>query len=249
MNAMKTSFLSQRKSSSTSISASVITFIFLIFSLFSCKDNIRVHPEEVEMTWNFATGKEGWEGDFADYPVGEEAFYELIFEHDTLPAPLNRNHFALKLSGNNHSDDLFMFVKRKVTGLEPNMVYYVTFTVEFASDVPNGMMGAGGSPGESVYVAAGAALQEPIKVAGPDNYYGMNIKKSNQSQSGEDMLVIGNFANGTDKPVYTLKTVSNEKPFHVTSGPNGDLWIIIGTDSGFEATTTIYYNSINVKFF
>jgi hypothetical protein len=246
---MKTSFLSLKKSSCNLISTAAIIFTILILFLCSCKDNIREHPEEVEMTWNFATGKEGWEGDFADYPLGEEAFYELVFEHDTLPAPLDRTHYALKLSGNNHSDDLFMFVKRKVTGLEPDMVYYVTFTVEFASDVPNGMVGAGGSPGESVYVTAGAALEEPIKVAGPDNYYGMNIKKSNQSQNGEDMLVIGNFANGTDQPVYTLKTVSNEKPFHVTTDSRGELWIIIGTDSGFEATTTIYYNSIAVKLF
>jgi hypothetical protein len=249
MNAMKTSFPSQRKSSRTPILSLLISCTFLIIFLLSCKDNIREHPEEVEMTWNFATGKEGWEGDFSDYPVGEEAFYELVFEHDTLPEPLNRGHYALKLSGNNHSDDLFMFVKRKVTELEPNTVYYVTFTVEFASDVPKGMMGVGGSPGESVYVAAGAALLEPKKVAGPNNYYGMNISKSDQSRNGDDMIVIGNFANGTDKPVYTLKTVSNEKPFHVTSSPEGELWIIIGTDSGFEATTTIYYNSIKVKFF
>jgi hypothetical protein len=249
MNVMKTSFLSQRKSSCTPILTLLLSCTFLLFFLYSCQDNIREHPEEVVMTWNFATGKEGWEGDFADYPVGEEAFYELVFKHDTLPAPLDRSQYALKVSGNNHSDDLFMFVKRKVTGLEPNMVYYVTFTVEFASDVPKGMMGVGGSPGESVYVTAGAVLNEPLKVAGPDNYYGMNIKKSDQSRNGEDMVVIGNFANGTDKSEYTLKTVSNEKPFHVTTSPNGELWIIVGTDSGFEATTTIYYNSIKVKFF
>ena len=227
-----------------------LCYIFLLLvTAMSCKDNIRVHPEEVEITWKFTSGTEGWVGDFADYPVGEEELYELEFSHDTLPSPLDKSKMALRLSGNNHSDDLFMFVKKKVSGLQPDMVYYVTFTLEFASDVPDGMAGTGGSPGESVYIAAGATLDEPVKVADQNNYYGMNIKKVNQSKNGDDMIVLGNFANGTDKQEYTLKTVSNEKPFHVTTGPDGSLWIIAGTDSGFESRTTIYYNSIKVKFF
>ena len=35
--------------------------------------------------YNFATSQNGWTGDFADYPMGEEVFYELSFSHDTLP--------------------------------------------------------------------------------------------------------------------------------------------------------------------
>jgi hypothetical protein len=223
--------------------------VAVFFILFACKDKNRIHPDPVEFSWDFSMGTEEWTGDFSDYPVGEEEFYELVFEHDTLPHPLDRSQKALKLSGNNHSDDLFMFIKRKIMGLEPNTVYYVTFTIEFASDVPDGMMGVGGSPGESVYIAVGATIAEPLKVANQENYYDLNISKVNQSQNGDDMVVIGNFANGTDQPVYTLKTLSNKNPFHVTSGPNGELWIIAGTDSGFEATTTIYYNSIKVNLF
>jgi hypothetical protein len=251
MNAMKSNFPSH-PFHKKAIFIHLLPVIFMctfLFFLSSCRDNIRVHPEEVTLSWNFANSTEGWTGDFADYPIGEEDFYELVFEHDTLPPPLDNSQMALKLSGNNHSDDLFMFVKKKVSGLEPNTIYYLTFTVEFATNVPNGTMGTGGSPGESVYVAAGATITEPVKVADQNNYYGMNISKCNQSRNGDDMVVIGNLANGTDQPVYTLKTVSNEKPFHVTSGPEGEMWIIIGTDSGFEATTIIYYNSIKVRFF
>ena len=223
--------------------------VALLIALFACKDKNHDQPPPMEFLWDFSTGTDGWTGDFADYPVGEEEFYELVFEHDTLPNPLDQNQFALKLSGNNHSDDLFMFAKKKISGLEPTTVYYVTFTIEFATDVPDGTMGVGGSPGESVYVKAGASVTDPRKVIGEDNFYRMNIDKNNQSQNGEDMVVIGNFANGTDQFVYTLKTVSNEKPFRVTSDDFGNLWLIIGTDSGFEATTTIYYNKVKVEFY
>ena len=206
-------------------------------------------PEPVTFAFTFNSGAEGWTGDFADYPVGEEDFYELLFEHDSLPTPLDENDGALKMSGNNHSDDLFMFVKRKVSGLLPNTEYNVTFTLEFASNVADNTMGAGGSPGESVYVKAGATRTSPGKIPDTENFYRMNIDKENQAQGGDDLLLLGDFSNDTDKAVYTLKTLTNATPMTVTSDENGELWIIAGTDSGFEATTTIYYNSIKVEFF
>lgn len=221
----------------------------ILLALFACSDKNLKQPDPVEFYFDFADGTEGWTGDFADYPVGEEEFYEQVFEHDTLPKPLDQNQMAIKQSGNNHSDDLFMFMKRRVNGLEPNTVYYITFTVEFASNVPDEAMGAGGSPGESVYVKAGASVAEPGKVVDDENFYRMNIDKNNQAQNGEDMVVIGDFSNDTNQAVYTLKTVANESPFGAETDENGNLWLIIGTDSGFEATTTIYYNTIKVECF
>ncbi|WP_372948670.1 hypothetical protein [Mariniphaga sp.] len=226
-----------------------IAAIAVLVVLFACSDKNLNQPDPVEFYFDFAQGTDGWTGDFADYPVGEEHFYDLVFEHDTLPEPLDQNQFALKLSGNNHSDDLFMFAKRKVSGLEPNTVYYINFTLEFATNVPDGTMGAGGSPGESVYIKAGATTTEPKKEKDGDNFYRMNIDKNNQSQNGEDMVVIGDFSNDTDLEEYTLKSVSNESPFGAATDENGNLWLIIGTDSGFEATTTIYYNSVKVECF
>jgi hypothetical protein len=214
----------------------------------ACSENVE-RPVPVTFTYTFNTGTEGWTGDFADYPVGEEDFYELLFEYAMLPAPLNESKGALKMSGNNHSDDLFMFIKKKVTGLQPNTEYKVTFTLEFASDVADNTMGAGGSPGESVYVKAGATRTNPGKIPGNDNFYHMNIDKGNQAQDGADMLLLGDFSNDTNTAVYALKTVSNATPQVVTADENGELWIIAGTDSGFEATTTIYYNSVKVEFF
>lgn len=223
----------------------------LIFVLLACdnNDDDDMPDETVDYTFEFTDDAEGWEGDFADYQAGQADRYELIFEYSTLPAPLDEDEGALALSGTNLSDDLFMFIKRKVTGLNPNTTYNATFRVEFASDVPDGMAGVGGSPGESVFIKAGATQTEPVPVIDDQSqYYRMNIDKGNQSQGGADVAVIGDFSNDTDQELYTLKTVSNESSFIVASDENGELWLIVGTDSGFEGTTTIFYNTITVEF-
>lgn len=223
--------------------------ILLSFIVISCsKDDDYVLP--VDYDFSFKTDAEGWVGDFADYPNDPdvENFYELAFSHSTLPAPLNTSEGALKQSGNNHSDDLFMYVKRKITGLEPNKTLNVSIEIEIASDAAAGSVGVGGSPGESVYIKAGATTQEPLKILdNTDNYFRMNISKDNQGQGGTDMKVIGDFSNGTDLNNYALKTLKTASPISVQADANGELWIIVGTDSGFEATTTIYYNSIKVN--
>lgn len=221
----------------------MIFSLLLLMGVLSCSDKTE-EPVPITFTYEFDAGTEGWEAGFADYPVGEEEFYELSYQHSTLPAPLEETNGAYKMRGNNHSDDLFMFVKRKVTGLAPNTQYKVEMRVQFATNIPDGMSGVGGSPGESVYIKGGASTHEPDRVVDNLNWYRMNIDKANQSQSGDNMAVLGDFSNDTDLDEYILKMVSNETPFTASSDENGEMWFIVGTDSGFEATTTIYYNKI-----
>lgn len=219
----------------------------VIITMVACKQDSYIEREPMEFTFDFSGGANGWTGDFADYPVGEKSAYELKFEISTLPEPLNQNETSLMLSGTNMSDDLFMFLKKKLTGLKENATYNIKFTIEFASNVPDGLLGIGGSPGESVYVKAGAADVEPAPEEDDANFFRMNIDKGNQANDGDDMKVLGDFSNDTDQDVYTLKTLSNENPMTVTADSNGELWIIVGTDSGFEGNTTIYYNEIEVE--
>lgn len=221
----------------------------LLFTLAGCeKDGNLIDPKE--FTFTFINNTEGWVGGFADYPnePNVEDFYELEFSHSTLPSPLNTSEGALRQSGNNHSDDLFMFVKKKLTGLAPNANYKIAIEIEIATNAKSGAVGVGGAPGENVFIKAGATTNEPIKVLNvSENHYRMNIDKGDQMQDGENMKLIGDFANGTDLSVYKFKSLRTTNPINVTSNSNGELWVIVGTDSGFEATTTIYYNSIKVN--
>ena len=124
------------------------------------------------------------------------------------------------------------------------------YEANFASNVPEGTAGIGGSPGGSVWIKAGAVQNEPVTEQ-VDNagvmYHRMTIDKGGQSQGGNDMHVLGDFSNETEHDQYTLKTVTSETPIAVTTDSNGRLWLIVGTDSGFEGNTTIYYNTINVR--
>jgi len=109
------------------------------------------------------------------------------------------------------------------------------------------MIGVDGSPGEGVLVKVGATTQEPIKILDDSGWYRMSIDRGNQSNGGSDMVVIGDFSNDTDQNIYTLKTLRNDAPFIAKTNGDGDLWCIVGTDSGFESTTTIYYNTIKMQ--
>ena len=66
---------------------------------------------------------------------------------------------ALFISGVNRSDDLFMFYKGQVGGLQGGTTYQVSFQVEFATIAPSGCIGVGGAPGENVYIKAGATTE------------------------------------------------------------------------------------------
>ncbi|HEX2139201.1 MAG TPA: hypothetical protein VHG33_05770 [Woeseiaceae bacterium] len=150
-----------------------------------------------------------------------------------------------------------MFLKRRVGGLAPDTLYQLELRVVFATNVPSGCFGIGGSPGESVYVKGGATAIEPLRV--PDETSGharwvMNVDKGIQSRGGSDAQVLGTFANWKDCESsdfsYALKQVSNLQlpAFDVTTDGNGDAWLLLGTDSGFEGPTTIYYTEVEAIF-
>lgn len=60
----------------------------------------------------------------------------------------------------------------------------------------------GGSPGESVFIKVGATETESQRIENDMGYYRITIDKGNQSQGGEDMLVIGDFSNDMDENEY-----------------------------------------------
>jgi hypothetical protein len=223
----------------------------VLFASFVACTSDTVEPPRPGLDFDFSDGAQGWAAQFADYPPGDDAFYELASGYRRLPAPLNtRSGFFI--SGNNHSDDLFMYLKRQVTGFEANTNYQVSFIVNFATDVPTGCGGVGGSPGESVFVKAGASTVEPTSDLDQLGWLRMNIDKGNQSQGGVNALVIGNVANSTlcEQNIrrYEIKQLRSPRSLLVTTDGAGSAWLFVGTDSGFEAVTSLYYTRITAEF-
>lgn len=201
---------------------------------------------------DFNQGINDWRAGFADYPAGEESFYELGSSHATLPASLGSNRKGFRVTGNNHSDDLFMFITKKVSGLEPNTRYDFQFEVTIGTDAQKNCMGVGGAPGESVYIKAGISETEPLAVNNGSGFYLMNIDKGNQAIGGSDAIVIGDFANsrecGDPDTSYMRKTLTSEQgAFSTFTANDGSVWIMFATDSGYESTTTIYFMSATIQ--
>jgi heat shock protein HslJ len=208
-------------------------------------------PEDgLEFTYAFEDDEEGWIAGFADLPVDyNQELYELESEWRDLPDDLDGS--GIYLQSHNRSDDLFMYLKRKVDGLEPGTTYEAIFKLDIASNVPEGLSGIGGSPGESVYIKAGATTTEPENVEDDQGWWRMNIDKGNQASEGADMINIGDMANPNLTPdtvgQYELMTVDSAgREFEVTADETGTIWYIVGSDSGFEGLTTLYHDTISV---
>ena len=117
--------------------------------------------------------------------------------------------------------------------------------------MPTGLFGIGGSPGSSVYVKAGASTIEPDTFESQDQHLRMNIDKGNQSTSGQSMVVLGDVAHpevDEDDQKYLIKTMDNvDSPLSVEADDEGRVWLVVGTDSGFEGLTALYYARISYE--
>ena len=200
---------------------------------------------EAEFSFSFEGGAEGWTAGFADLPVDfDPSIYELDSGHRPLPDGLEGS--GLYIQGHNRSDDLFMFFKRQVGGLKADAEYSAVLSLELATNVAAGLVGIGGSPGESVFAKAGASTVEPMTPEDDSGYFRMNIDKGNQSNGGGSMVVVGHVAHpAVTGEEYRLKSLGNSgRPVHVTADGEGRLWLIVGTDSGFEGLSAFYYARI-----
>lgn len=223
----------------------LISLVFiLLFVSIACEKNENLSRS---FDFTFKNDNEGWQSFFSDYPQGSEALYELTFEYTSLPAPLDTSVPAIMISGINHSDDLLSLIYRKFDGLQPNKKYAVTFEVTLASNVPDNSIGIGGAP--DLAFGVGGISYETSNSVDLDGWHRPNFTSRLQSRESNDTLVMtGTIGAGEDVIEYTLIHRNNKNnPVMVTANNKGELWLMMGTDSGFEGTTTLYYSLIRIN--
>jgi len=217
-------------------------------------------PSAVDLEFNFSEGAVGWEAGFAEYAPDMEDIMQLEAEIRPLPSELEIDDTGYYLQGMNASDDLFMFLKRQIgskEGIVPGQDYRVSYVLTFASNAPSGAVGIGGAPGESVFVKAGATPVEPevkLETVSDNEYYMMTVDKGDgNSGEGPAASMAGNFANGLPaeeidmlNPPYVTIELEHEHNYPVTASEDDKIWLLVGTDSGFEGLTGIYYQSIAI---
>jgi hypothetical protein len=200
----------------------------------------------------FGDGTGGWLPGFSDYSLLTSPA-DRAFEVRALPAGIDPRRPALYVRSPNPSDDVFMFIKKPVTardGLAADRLYRISFYLEFGSNAPSGCAGIGGAPGEAVTLKAGASTVEPVATLSGQNVM-LNIDKGNQDTGGRDASVTGHIGNGLPcepggpAPWVLLKR-THEHPEPVRTDGSGTLWLVVGADSGFEGTTSLYFATIVV---
>ena len=215
-------------------------------------------PSPVSISFDFRQGSLGWEAGFADYPPATDTpgLYNLTAEMRSLPAELNVSGTGFYIRGDNRSDDLFMFLKRRLDssdGIVAGQTYQVSMTIVFASAAQSGCVGVGGSPGDSVFLKAGATPAEPIALLDNSplfNWLRMNVGKSNSDAGDSAASTAGTIANGipcgSAPPSHISIQRTHQHTSLVNASSNGKLWLLVGTDSAFEGTTALYYQRIDV---
>ena len=205
---------------------------------------------EIVLRYVFNEGSHGWLSSFSDYSL-EVADLQRIAELRPFPPEIAPGWRAFYLQSMNRSDDVFMFLKKQLgseEGLRPNQLYSVSIDTVFASEAQSGCVGIGGAPGESVYFKAGVSNVEPVPTLMNMSYVGLNVDKGGQSNGGKDAGVVGNIANGTpcdlDNQRFVLMNRLYHHPVLFRTGLSASMWVFVGTDSGFEGLTRLYYHQV-----
>lgn len=210
-------------------------------------DLVRAHHD-------FAAGDQGWKALFSDYAPDMTDSMELEDGVRSLPPESGLPGTGFYIQSNNRSDDVFMLLYRHIgvrDGVTPGAEYVVRYRITMASDAAAGCSGIGGAPAEGVTLKVGAADHEPTVVI-EDGMFRATVDKGEQAEGGKDMTVAGDIANGADPSQcdagrFQTFTRMHEHPIPVTATAAGDLWLLIGTDSGYEGLTGLYYERIDVE--
>ena len=226
----------------------LIAFGLFILVLASCERAVSPSTFELNVDFDFESENLGlldWEVFMTDYSMEQEELMEFDFGREALPAPLSGS--GLMVTGHNRSDDMFIYMRRLLTGLPSSAEFDLSFDIDLASAYPENSVGIGGSPGASVYLKAGAVAQAPLKLQ-DNGFFTISIDKGNQSQGGQDMVVLGSIGTQGQLGVYERINRNNSNaPMRVRSNANGEIWIVVGIDSGFEGLTRLYYDRIRAR--
>lgn len=233
----------------------VLMMLSTVLCFTSCNDDDAVEPKSVMFETDFnkvtdgGASVDGWTATFSEYPDGSAEFYELTSGVRNLPEPLDKTKKAFLLSGNNHSDALQMWLVKQISGLAPESKYSIETEVELASKYPDGSVGIGGSPGNSVHLVSKFATEGFILEKGKNEGDNIKLVLKKVEAVPESVMEfdLGDVSISSEEYVYKLinRKKSSESSVVLTD-KNGKLWAIVGTWSGFEGISSLYYTRIKI---
>lgn len=205
--------------------------------------------------FDFESGDQYWTGGVSDYPVEYEdsIYYELSAEKVDNNFALDGSGSGLNIGGDNPHGDLFYFFSRKVTGLQSARKYKLDFEfLVYAQllDKPEKLSS------DELYLKMGAVNYQPkleeVVWRNSMEYKVLNVEKGEaNSDGGKDLLNIGSIKNFTSEVPEVISGNTFDMNFEIQSNKNGEIWILIGVDSGIKnyltfgmEAVTVYYSEL-----
>lgn len=190
--------------------------------------------------------KQSWVGDFSGYVSRQKDSMKLLFEHTALPAAFNKKGNALRWSGFNYHNSLFMFGWRKISNLKPNSQYIISYDVRVGYQIEDGNEFMLRDYENKLHIKVGAVSFFPRTLQ--DEVLGKTIvnfdKGSQQSIDGRDMVWLGKMEAG--KLSYKDKIARNgeRRLFGVTTNTEGNFWALVGVESSIPLRHSVYIDKI-----
>ena len=202
-------------------------------------------------TFDFESGDQLWTGGISDFPVAyEDDLYFLMSTEKVRNSSFLDESSGLNVSGENPHGDLFYYFSRKVGGLIPNSKYKLDYEFLVYAQLlekPDKLSS------EELYLKVGAVNYEPEleKVLWRNSleYKALNIDKGEfNSDGGEDMINIGSIREFTSEIPEVVSGNTFDQNFEVVSNNAGEIWIMIGVDSGIKSKLTFGIEALTVYF-
>lgn len=218
----------------------LLVALLSIASLWGCNDDSL--DAIITVDSNFETALDGWDIEFSGYSsTADSTSLDTLAALARLPRGLDTTRYAVRVFARNTKENMFNYLKKKVTGFAPNGTYQLVLDIDLGTNYPET---ATGSPASAVTLKAGASGTEPVtKLA--NKIYTFNLDKGSGSQAGKDVALTGSVASGrTDTRYATVRHSNAGQPFEITANNAGEIWFFVGTESTYRDSTIFYYDRI-----
>lgn len=189
----------------------------------------------------FQTTTENWAGNFSEYGKAEtDTSLDISLGRTWLPVALDSTKYGFRIQGRKKGSNLFLFLKKKVTGLMPGRNYKIVFDIDLGTAYGDST----NASSKLIYLKAGASPNEPVKKLA-NSIYTVSIDKGQPAKDGTEMVILGTVSNAINKNTYVLvRRFNDDNPVIVKPDANGVIWLCVGVDTGYEGMTILYYDRI-----
>lgn len=223
----------------------IVVFLFLS-GCSSQMDNNDSQIVDLLTAFDFENGRQEWEGGISDYPINYQDSAEFKVSNDIVANSLSTEGKGLTISAENPNGELFYYFFRKVSDLIPNQNYRLDFEFLVYTQL------SGTEEGE-LFLKIGATNFAPElvtqSIGNAEDYVVLNIDKGDtNSDSGMDLVNIGSVKEFVGNTPELISGNSFDTLIEVVSDNNGEVWLIVGVDSGIKSNLTFGMAALTVYY-